>query len=82
MVSIMDEIISYKMCAVKVRNAKLRNYLNNLLEKSILNSEIALLCTHVPGDAARVISNILVQCYHMRKLECAGEILRYLPGSN
>jgi hypothetical protein len=25
----MDEIISYKMCAVKVRNAKLRNYLNN-----------------------------------------------------
>ena len=27
MVSIMDETISYKMCAVKVRNAKLRNYL-------------------------------------------------------
>jgi hypothetical protein len=25
----MDEIISYKMCAVKVRNAKLRNYLND-----------------------------------------------------
>ena len=24
----MDEIISYKMCAVKVRNSKLRNYLN------------------------------------------------------
>jgi hypothetical protein len=24
---IMDEIISYKMCAVKERNAKLRNYL-------------------------------------------------------
>jgi hypothetical protein len=24
----MDEIISYKTCAVKVRNAKLRNYLN------------------------------------------------------
>jgi hypothetical protein len=23
----MDEIIGYKMCAVKVRNAKLRNYL-------------------------------------------------------
>jgi outer membrane scaffolding protein for murein synthesis (MipA/OmpV family) len=23
----MDEIINYKMCAVKVRNAKLRNYL-------------------------------------------------------
>ena len=28
MISIMDEIISYKMCAVKVRNAKLRNHLN------------------------------------------------------
>ena len=25
----MDEIISYKMCAVKVRNAKLRNYLKH-----------------------------------------------------
>jgi hypothetical protein len=24
----MNEIISYKICAVKVRNAKLRNYLN------------------------------------------------------
>ena len=29
----MDEIISYKMCAVKVRNAKLRNYLNGLINK-------------------------------------------------
>ena len=27
----MDEIISYKMCAVKVRNAKLRNYLKRVL---------------------------------------------------
>ena len=26
----MDEIISYKMCAVKVRNAKLRNYLKSI----------------------------------------------------
>jgi uncharacterized membrane protein YiaA len=26
-IRIVDEIISYKMCAVKVRNAKLRNYL-------------------------------------------------------
>jgi hypothetical protein len=25
----MNEIISYKMCAVKVRNAKLRNYLKD-----------------------------------------------------
>jgi hypothetical protein len=27
----MDEIISYKMCAVKVRNAKLRNYLKSIM---------------------------------------------------
>jgi hypothetical protein len=27
----MDEIISYKMCAVKVRNVKLRNYLKGLI---------------------------------------------------
>ena len=27
----MDEIISYKMCAVKVRNAKLRNYLKKVI---------------------------------------------------
>jgi hypothetical protein len=30
MVRIMDDIISYKMCAVKVRNAKLRNYLKGV----------------------------------------------------
>jgi hypothetical protein len=29
----MDEIISYKMCAVKVRNAKLRNHLKSILRK-------------------------------------------------
>ena len=27
----MDEIISYKMCAVKVRNAKLRNHLKTFV---------------------------------------------------
>jgi hypothetical protein len=30
----MDERISYKMCAVKVRNAKLRNYLNATVRKT------------------------------------------------
>ena len=30
----MDEIISYKMCAVKVRNAKLRNYLKGVSLKA------------------------------------------------
>jgi hypothetical protein len=33
----MDEIISYKMCAVKVRNAKLRNYLKGLVRCHTLN---------------------------------------------
>jgi hypothetical protein len=31
----MDEIISYKMCAVKVRNAKLRNYLKSRFDKRV-----------------------------------------------
>ena len=34
----MNEIISYKMCAVKVRNAKLRNYLK--LIKTTIRSVI------------------------------------------
>ena len=38
----MDEIISYKMCAVKVRNAKLRNYL-----KGDLQSDLRM-CTKEP----------------------------------
>ena len=31
----MDEIISYKMCAVKVRNAKLRNYLKDVIQSTL-----------------------------------------------
>jgi hypothetical protein len=31
----MDEIISYQMCAVKVRNAKLRNYLKENFQKGL-----------------------------------------------
>ena len=31
----MDEIISYTMCAVKVRNAKLRNYLQDKIPKGL-----------------------------------------------
>ena len=37
----MDEIISYKMCAVKVRNAKLRNYL-----KGAVSPGAHLFCAH------------------------------------
>jgi hypothetical protein len=44
----MDEIISYKPCAVKVRNAKLRNYLKIIkiitLNFSKLNIEFETIC--------------------------------------
>jgi hypothetical protein len=40
----MDEIISYKMCAVKVRNAKLRNYLKVVSYKKV-KFQSALLAT-------------------------------------
>jgi hypothetical protein len=36
----MDEIISYKMCAVKVRNAKLRNYLKVIKNPSLVTVNI------------------------------------------
>jgi hypothetical protein len=39
----MDEIISYKPCAVKVHNAKLRNYLNyHLFSGEILNPKFVV----------------------------------------
>jgi hypothetical protein len=43
----MDEIISYKMCAVKVRNAKLRNSLMTFLKMSVQMSTRIALCPHV-----------------------------------
>ena len=38
----MDEIISYEMCAVKVRNAKLRNYLKFVLFERTFKIRILL----------------------------------------
>ena len=35
----MDEIISYKMCAVKLRNAKLRNYLEAFFIRTTLTEK-------------------------------------------
>jgi hypothetical protein len=45
----MDEIISYKMCAVKVRNAKLRNYLKkeSMVHQSILHFNISHISSQV-----------------------------------
>ena len=44
----MDEIISYKMCAVKVRNAKLRNYLNTLATRGV--NILDLVISSVPNQ--------------------------------
>ena len=38
----MDEIISYKMCTVKVRNAKLQNYLNILYFTNIAQKQFKM----------------------------------------
>jgi hypothetical protein len=48
----MDEIISYKMCAVKVRNAKLRNYL-----KDILLDTTTHLYEHNPCKVNKTVAN-------------------------
>jgi hypothetical protein len=52
----MDEIISYKMCAVKVRNAKLRNYLKLLAIGGGISQSKRLDCAH-PNDAFCVNRN-------------------------
>jgi hypothetical protein len=44
----MDEIITYKMCAVKVRNAKLRNYLKSRLFYLYNNCDISFLTMFSP----------------------------------
>jgi hypothetical protein len=53
----MDEIISYKLCAVKVRNAKLRNYLTvivyNLDAYSIFKPSDSSQTSPTIGDAYR-----------------------------
>ena len=59
----MDEIISYKMCAVKVRNEKLRNYLNN----SEASEAITLKYTLLDRGKANLDFDIL-QLYIYKKL--------------
>jgi hypothetical protein len=48
----MDEIISYKMCAVKVRNAKLRNYLKPVTDEQVFYDKF--LCDKFYLPSARV----------------------------
>ena len=58
----MNEIISYKMCAVKVRNAKLRNYLKaSIAQGHIMPSGVFLivvydrrLCTKILASEFRI----------------------------
>ena len=53
----MDEIISYKMCAVKVRNAKLRNYLKYILTRRAIGQNVDVLLVFFDG---RVALNLLI----------------------
>jgi hypothetical protein len=60
----MEEIISYKMCAVKVRNAKLRNYL-----KIIEDIELCILKCLIRQSGSMVfrrfvISQNIKECGH------------------
>ena len=43
----MDEIISHKMCAVNVRNAKLRNYLKEGTFNTTLNYRYVMIFTSI-----------------------------------
>jgi hypothetical protein len=71
----MDEIISYKMCAVKVRNAKLRNYLKNAqavtsLQQICINAVpttcqqdvFSLLVPSLLTNCQRLVDNLLQGC--------------------
>jgi hypothetical protein len=58
----MDEIISYKMCAVKVRNAKLRNYLNYAVSKQIVEWQIQF-CISLFNICDQVYINIRENIY-------------------
>ena len=68
MVRIKDETISYKMCAVKVRNAKLRNYLKesraeNKIQHDIqrtLNYKISTISENI---FSRFINTLNICCF-------------------
>ena len=63
----MDEIISYKMCAVKVRNAKLRNYLKCDCDQIFTSVFFSMIVKNAYKEAATqnfsVISYILPELY-------------------
>jgi hypothetical protein len=50
----MDEIIGYKMCAVKVRNAKLRNYLNTVFS----TFQVARMPNHRTSTFKQILTTI------------------------
>jgi hypothetical protein len=55
----MDEIISYKMCAVKVRNAKLRNYLKYVLPPVLFTlTQVVLLSITSTFTRVQIQSNL------------------------
>ena len=67
----MDEIISYKMCAVKVRNAKLRNYLKILIS-----------CQHAVTKDREMLSNSQTQSGPSKNLEQMSQCQRAVHGSD
>jgi hypothetical protein len=85
----MDEIISYKMCAVKVRNAKLRNYLKSCTIFNIpakiwfwcnedLNLKFASSRKYFVRLYFRVIFNseVASQLYAIYHIECRWQLVR------
>jgi hypothetical protein len=65
----MDEIISYKPCAVKVHNAKLRNYLKSLFVLNKLRA-IAIICSC--GSTSETVSHFFFDCgrYAAHRVAC------------
>ena len=69
----MDEIISYKMCAVKVRNAKLRNYLKAHKRSLGLHNYFELVAKNIFYERHSDIGKIL-----MPWRTCANQFMLFL----
>jgi hypothetical protein len=75
----MAEIISYKMCAVKVRNAKLRNYLK-IRSDSFLVTLLADTRTYIHTRAKRkhnLLAEVQIMCYNWPSTFLLGRLFYY-----
>jgi hypothetical protein len=64
----MDEIISYKMCAVKVRNAKLRNYLKVPVNRLMTTSSYRNLLRTVSLSVLVLLEVAVASLLHVNNL--------------